>query len=114
MERTSLTCAACLLFSVETASAAQRQGCRTAHPLALVGEARLSFSISFIPKSTHSCEHLSTQWFGLHGLCKEDSMVDFLLSCLIGGLPYPERLEAVPYVVTLGSGSWNLPCFQNR
>ena len=79
MERTCLTRPTRLLcaLSVERASAAQRQGRRTARPLVLVGEARLSFGISFIPKSTHSCGHLSTQWFGLHGLCKEDSRVNF-------------------------------------
>ena len=52
MERTCLTCPTRLLwaFSVETASAAQRQGCRTARPPGLVGESRLSFGIKFHPQ----------------------------------------------------------------
>ena len=120
MERTCLTRPACLLFSVEMrvlcgnsfcSTEARMQGCSSS---GASGRSSPVLGYQFHPQiysQLWTSKH-SVLWIaralqrGQHG--------EFLLSCLIGGLPYPERSEAVPYVVTLGSGSWNLPCFQNR
>lgn len=108
------TRSACLLFSLWKQLLQHRgKGCRTALiPLAPSGRSSAFLGISFVPKSTHSCEHLSTQWFGLGmGFAKRTAWWIFAFM-FNWGLPYPEQLKAVPYVVTLGSGSWNLPAFK--
>ena len=120
MERTCLTRPACLLFSVEMRVLCGNSFCSTEARVQGCSSSGASGRSSPVLWYQFHPQIYSQLWTSKHSVLwiaralQRGQHGEFLLSCLIGGLPYPERSEAVPYVVTLGSGSWNLPCFQNR